>query len=868
MFRFTRLLLLLTIFIVATSNLTSTNVFAADEISSLVLNKNEVSLEIGATTNLTATAVFVSNSTENVTVKTEWISKSEDIATVYAGVVTGKKEGTAVLTATYLGKTVFVNVTVTKRVKTMTKNKQSIDLRLGKTDDIILTAYYDDGSNQIVTTKADWSSDNNSVATVTNGLVQGLSSGKATITAKYNNQTLSLPVNVEIVKRIDAEKPQISLLLKGEAKVVLMATYPNGDKVDVADMAEYVTDKGTVADVLKGVVTGYGPGKATITATYGTQSTTFKVDVDNAIKLDVDKQNVFMKKNKTDELTLWATYATTGDGKPENITDRAEWTSSDENIVYVYKGKLTANSIGEATITAQFGEKMVTTVVDVDVPRRLELDKEVYSLQVGTPGQLKLYATYADGTTNNEVTESAEWTVENDAIAFVTKGKISTYKSGETKVTATYGGKSISAKVLVDIPTSLELSKKAVNFQVGASEPITLYAIYPDERGKVDITSKAEWLSSSVETASVNNGNITGIATGAASITAKYGTKTATVKVSVGVIESLTSKDQTNVVMKKGGNQQLTVTAKYTDGTTKEVTTEGEWTSSNQKAATVEDGKITAIGAGETQVTATVDNKSITFSVQVDTANKLTANIPYLIFDLGEVKQITLSAMDILDVSHDVTAEAEWKTSNALVAQVSNTGVVTPVTRGKATITATYGGKSITIPVEIGVVQKLEADQRFIALKTGQSIQVKLTATLSDGTTKDVTDDAAWKTSNYKIADVSSGLLTTSAPGKLTLSANFGGKTITVPVEIGTLKYLKTNVVKMELKEGEEGEIQAIATYTDGFDEDVTKPAMWTSSNIMIADVKDGVIKATGKGTAIITVSFSNLKTKVSVTIK
>jgi len=153
-------------------------------------------------------------------------------------------------------------------------------------------------------------------------------------------------------------------------------------------------------------------------------------------------------------------------------------------------------------------------------------------------------------------------------------------------------------------------------------------------------------------------------------------------------------------------------------------------------------------------------------------------------------------------------------------------------------------------------------------MKTGQQVQVKLTATLSDGSTKDVTNEAAWKTSNYKIATVENGLLIASAPGKLTLSANLGGKTVTVPVEIGTLKYLKTNVVKLDLKEGGEGSILATATYADGSEEDVTKPALWTSSNIMIADVKDGIVRATGKGTATITVSYSNLKTKVIVTVK
>ncbi|TDF94367.1 hypothetical protein E1757_23400 [Paenibacillus piri] len=861
MFRMTRTLLLFLVLMLAMSSFAG-SALAADEISSLVLNKNEISLEVGATTNLTATAVFASGSTENVTVKTDWNSGAADIATVYAGAVTGKKEGTVVITATYLGKTVIVNATVTKRVKTMTKDKQTVDLRLGQTDNVSLTAYYDDGMTENVTNKADWAIDNNAVATVTNGLITGLGAGSAIITAKYNNQTLSLPVNVEIVKRIDPEKSQVSLLLKGSEKIKLMATYPDGTVADVAEQAEWVSDKGTVADVLKGTITGYGPGQATLTATYGTKTATVKVDVDNAIKLDVDKQNLLMKKNATEQLKLTATYAS---GDPEDITDRAEWSSSDENIVNVIKGKLTANNIGEVTITAKYGEKSVKTIVDVDVPRRLELSKETYSLKVGADEQLKLEATYADGT-KGDVTDRAEWSVDNDVIAFVTKGKLTAYKSGETKVTAAYGGKSVSAKVQIDIPATLKLSKKTVNFQIGSAEQVNLFAVYPDGREE-DVTHIAEWTSSPADTASVNAGYITGIATGAASITAKYGTRTATVKVSVGVIDSLTA-GTTSLVLKKGETKQLAVTAKYTDGTTKEFTSEAEWTSSNTKTATVDDGKITAVASGEAVVTAVVESKSITFKIQVDMAEKLSANVPYLIFDLGEARQIILSATDLSDAPKDVTNEAEWKTSNPLVAQVSNSGVVTPVTRGKTTITATYGGKSITIPVEIGVVQKLEADQRFITIKNGQSVQVQLTATLSDGSTTDVTNDATWKTSNYKIADVANGLLTANAPGKVSLSANFGGKTVTIAVEIGVLKYLKTNVVKVELKEGEEAELKATATYADGIDEDVTKPGMWTSSNIMIADVKDGIVRATGKGTARITVGFSNLKTTVVVTVK
>lgn len=74
------------------------------EVTSLVLNKNELSLEVGGTASLTATAVYDSGATENVTVKTDWTSGSPEIASVYAGSVTAKKEGKAVITATHKGK--------------------------------------------------------------------------------------------------------------------------------------------------------------------------------------------------------------------------------------------------------------------------------------------------------------------------------------------------------------------------------------------------------------------------------------------------------------------------------------------------------------------------------------------------------------------------------------------------------------------------------------------------------------------------------------------------------------------------------------------------------------------------------------------
>ncbi|WP_254635139.1 Ig-like domain-containing protein [Paenibacillus sp. GbtcB18] len=831
------------------------------EVTSLVLNKNELSLEVGGTASLTATAVYDSGATENVTVKTDWTSGSPEIASVYAGSVTAKKEGKAVITATHKGKTVIVNVTVNKHVRSLIKDVQTIDLRKGKSEQIKLTAYYDDGTNEDVTKKAEWNIDNGSVATVVNGLVTGQSSGTAIVSAKYNNQTVSVPVSIEIAKRVDPDKSQISMLLKDSEAITLIATYPDGTSEDVSDIAEWESDNPNVADVLKGKVTGYGPGKATIKASYGTKSAAIKVDVDNAIKLDLGKETVLLKKNGTEQLNLKATYA---DGSSDDITARADWSSSDENIVSVVKGKLFANATGEVTVTAKYGTKTVSVVVDVDVPKRLEAEKDPLFLQTGKEEQIVLWATFADDT-KEDVADEAKWTVDNEAVVSVTDGKVTARKAGEANVTATYGGKTVTVKVSVDIPNTIKASTKTVNFQVGSYEKVTLNAIYSD--GKVeDVTDKADWTSSALDIAEVRKGVITGVGTGAATVTAKYGTRTAVVQVSVGVLKTLTTGSKTTISLKKTGTQVLDLTATYSDGTKEDVTKEAAWTSSNEKAATVDAGLVTGVASGESTITATFNNKTVTFKVQVDMADKLTANPTFLNFDLGENKLITLTSTDGSGTPKDVTKEAEWSSSSAAVATVDN-GLVTPVSRGKTTITAKYGGKTVTIPVEIGVVSTLEVDKRFVTTKSGSSVQIKVTATLSDGSKKDVTSSVLWKSSNYKIADVSAGKVTGVSAGSTTVSATFGGKSISIPVDVDKLKYLQTDKVTVELKAGATAKVKATATFEDLSEQDATVQALWKSSNIRVADVKDGIIRATGKGKATITVTYAKKSTKVYVTV-
>ncbi|MGK5509428.1 Ig-like domain-containing protein [Brevibacillus formosus] len=837
---------------------------AADEISRLVLSKNEVTLENGDSTNLTATAIYVSGKTEDVTVKTEWTTQDANIATVYAGQITAKSVGKSTITATYMGKPVVVGVTVTKKVKALTTEDQSLNVRIGNTANVKLTAVYSDGTTEDVTTKADWSIDNPAIATVVNGAIKGLNSGSGTVTAKFGSQSTTISVNVEIAHRLEPNKNQVSLLLNGEETIKLKAIFPDGSVTeDVSDKAEWSSDNTAVADALKGTIKAYGAGTATITAKYGTKTATIKVDVDTTQKLELNKQNIFMNVGKEEDIELKATYANNGGSTVVN--DKAEWSSDREDVAYYSNGKIHAVKSGEAVITAKYGNKSVQVRVDVEVPRSLYINPAFLTMKSGDKKDVIVNASFANGT-SEDVTSKVEWSSDNADVVFANGKTVSAYKAGTANVTAKYGGKTATLVVDVDVPQNLTADITTVAIPVGGAKQVTVKASYPGGGSAEDVTQKVVWSSSAPNVASVRQGLITGVSTGSATVTATYGTRTVNISVSVGVMQTLTV-DKKKIVLGNGKSETVKLTAAYADGTNKDVTDTATWSTASAAVAEVMNGKITATGAGKTTVTGTFDGKSVTIAVEVDQATNLSVDPRMLILNVNESKDIKLSATNSAGNSDNVTNDAEWSSSSLKVADVVN-GRVTGLSNGRATITAKYGGKSISIPVEVGIVSKLEADKRFVSTKSNSNVQVTLTATFSDGRTMDVTNLADWKTSNYKVADVTKGLVSGRAFGKASIVAKYNDKSVSIPVDVDTLKYLKTDVVQLVMNKGEVKQVKAIATYMDGSEQDVSKPALWTTSRLLVADVKDGVIKATGSGKATIYVQYGGKKTPIVVTVR
>jgi uncharacterized protein YjdB len=207
-----------------------------------------------------------------------------------------------------------------------------------------------------------WTSSDETVATVANGVVTALKAGKATITAKAGevSATCELTVNAKVIPATGITLDKTAAELTEGETLTLTATVTPEDATDKT--VTWTSSDETVATVKDGVVTALKAGKATITAKAGEVSAACELTVNAkvipATGITLDKITAELTEGET--LTLTATVT------PEDATDKTvTWASSDEAVVKVVNGVVSALKTGKATITATSGDVSATCEITV-----------------------------------------------------------------------------------------------------------------------------------------------------------------------------------------------------------------------------------------------------------------------------------------------------------------------------------------------------------------------------------------------------------------------------------------------------------------------------------------------------------------------
>ena len=445
------------------------------------------------------------------------------------------------------------------------------------------------------------------------------------------------------------------------------------------------------------------------------------------------------------------------------------------------------------------------------------------------------------------------WVSTDTTVATVVAGTVTAIARGTTTIMAISvdGGRIASANVtVIQPPTGVTLNQTAATLDVGSSVTLTA-TVLPETAANKNVT----WSSSNTAVATVNNGVVTAVATGTATITVttEDGGRTATCAIivnpaTVSVIGITLNQQSATILI--GDTLRLIPTITPANATNQNIT----WTSSNITIATVNsNGVVTAISAGTAMITATTQdgNRTATCAVMVTTSavTGVTLNQTTASLFAGETVTLVPTILPENATNKNVT----WSSNNPAVATVSSSGIVTAVSVGTATITVTTqdGNRTATCVVTVSPVSVTDValNQTSATIFAGDTLRLNATILPANATNRTVT----WSSSNTAVATVLNGRITAVAPGTATITVTTQDGNRTATCEITVVPVPVTDITLN----------QNTAAVTMGNTLTLTptvlpvnatnRTVIWTSSNTSIATVNNGVVTPVSNGTVTIT---------------
>ena len=228
----------------------------------------------------------------------------------------------------------------------------------------------------------EWTSSDESVATVdATGMVVAVSAGEADITASVTDSEMSAvcKVTVKVAAKDITVPDNLDVKLNDGNETTVEATVSPADATDVK--VSYASTDEAVATVDKdGRVQVLQPGECDITTTL-MQDGEKVTEKTTHVKAFYEVESITLDSNEG-KLTVGNSHTIKATVAPEEVAAETtiEWSSSNEKVATVDEnGKVTAIAAGEATITANAGEKSATYKLTVQAKKVAQTSNKTYS---------------------------------------------------------------------------------------------------------------------------------------------------------------------------------------------------------------------------------------------------------------------------------------------------------------------------------------------------------------------------------------------------------------------------------------------------------------------------------------------------------
>ena len=459
-----------------------------------------------------------------------------------------------------------------------------------------------------------------------------------------------------------------------------------------------------------GLVTGISVGSATLTVRFidnvgwkdALGTVMLRVSDQKVSSVAINPQIINVGIGQSSQI-----LAVSKDTNGDTITGLSiAWASSNVAVATVSStGLVTGVSKGESTIIASVGGVSASgSVLVTDVSASsIEITPNKGTLSIGQSSQLSARLKDAQG--NIVAGRDVSWSSSDTAIVTVSNaGMLTAISDGESTITASVEGVSGFATVTVSgAPVaSISVSAQSASISVGQTQQLT--ASVSDAGGNILNDRIMSWTTSNEASATVSNaGLVTGIALGSSTITGTSEGKSATVvvEVSVSPVSSVSVTPQ-SVKLSAGQTQQLSETVTDKDGNV----LSGFviiWSSTNSASVTVSNtGLITGIAPGSSSITATIEGKIATASVNVAKAAVSSIGLkPNLSVVRIDENQQVIATVKSTSGGELLGVRLNWSSSDSSIATVSTTGVVTGKSVGTATIIVSFGGVTAQAKIEV-----------------------------------------------------------------------------------------------------------------------------------------------------------------------
>jgi len=344
------------------------------------------------------------------------------------------------------------------------------------------------------------------------------------------------------------------------------------------------------------------------------------------------------------------------------------------------------------------------------------------------------------------------------------------------------------------------------------------------------------------------------------------------VKVSTKTVSSLKASTS-SLTLPVDSVENISLEAKYSDGTTVEVTpTQVSSESSNISIADVAGTSITAISPGKATITFSFGGKTAKVSVTVKPRlTNITFDKDSLSIETGKTDTLKAIAHYADGTTQDVSKIAEWGSYDESIATVSK-GKISAISAGDTDIVVTFGGETVTLEIEVTsqLVNLYVSSESSLLVPIGYSITPTIFAEFSDDSTLEVSSRCTWTIKGTSVEASSPGTFTAVSKGKATLTGKYGSKKVTISVTVTpVLESVFFKESDIDIVVGRSTKLKVYAKYVgDNKSYDITKNVTnWYSDDDYIASVLNGTVTGESIGDTSVYIYFNGQNASVNINV-